>query len=142
MCKAQVANQQKNFVASVKTENYDLKNWHLIECPSTLTVLGIIGMVVLAVWLKKKFASNCTNRRPRESSAPQEEAPPVGAMRLNPRFALEYLPPTQPQFLPSTTMASQAAQWNNRSHQEAPPDMEGASVMENREVLREMRRFS
>ena len=60
-----------------------------------------------------------------------------------PRFALEYTP--QPQF---TTMASQAAQWNNnnnnRSHQEAPPDIEGASVMENREVLglREMHRFS
>ena len=111
MCKAQVANQQKNFVASVKTENYDLKNWHLIGWPGTLTVVGIIGMVVLAVWLKKKFASNCTNRRPRHTGgqeAPQE-APPMGAMRLNPRFALEYMPPTQPQVIPSTTMASQAA---------------------------------
>ena len=82
MCKAQVANQQKNFVVSVKTENYDLKNWHLIECPGALTVVGIIGMVVLAVWLKKQFASNCTNRHPRHTGgqeAPQE-APPVGAM--------------------------------------------------------------
>ena len=143
MCKSSVSNQQRNeqFIASVKTANYDLKNWHVIECPSTIPVLGIIGTVVLAVWLKKKFLAKCNNR-PRESTAPQEEAPPVGAMRPNPRFALEFLPQTQPQFLPSTTIAPQSAQWHNRGHQEVPPAMEGASVIENRDVLAEMRWYS
>ena len=139
----QVASLQpaEEFRRLCQDANYDLKNWHLIECPSTLTVLGIIGMVVLAVWLKKKFVSKCNNR-PRESSAPQEEAPPVCAMRPNPRFALEFLPQTQPQFLPSTTIAPQSAQWHNRGHREVPPAMEGASVIENRDVLTEMRRYS
>ena len=64
-----------------------------------------------------------------------------------PRFALEYNP--QPQFTtraaPQAMASSQAAQWNSRSHQEPPQEIEGA---EDREVLRElregrvMRRFS
>ena len=147
MCKSQVSNKQSNFVASAKTETYNLANWHLVECKGAWGVAGLVGIVLLVVWLKRQYASNCARPHTRgqeAAPAPQAapEAPPMAAMAMAmapPRFAaLEYTP--QPLY---TTRASQ--QWNTNpnigSRQEAPQEVEG---VENRELplLQEMRRFS
>ena len=146
MCKSQVSNRQSNFVASAKTETYNL-DAHVLECKGVWGVAALVGIVLFAVWLKKQYTSNCANRRPptrvQEAAPAPQEVPMAMAMAMAPpRFALEYNP--QPQFntraAPPAMASSQA-----RSHQEPPQEIEGA---EDREVLRElregrmMRRFS
>ena len=145
MCKSQVSNRQSNFVASAKTETYNL-DAHVLECKGVWGIAALVGIVLFAVWLKKQYTSNCGNRRPPtrvQEAAPAPQEVPMAMMAMAPpRFALEYNP--QPQFntraAPPAMASSQA-----RSHQEPPQEIEGA---EDREVLRElregrvMRRFS
>ena len=151
MCKSQVSNKQSNFVASATKLDYSFDNWHLVECKGAWGVIGLVGIVLLVVWLKRQYASNCARRphkRGTQEAAPAPAPAPPMAMAMTmapPRFtALEYTP--QPLYQGTRAPGTRASQqWNTdpniRSHQEAPQEVEG---VENRELplLQEMRRFS